>query len=1154
MQTSPKAVALALIPFVLFSALGLVLARMGAVSGVAAWVIPIAFTALGLIAGAVVLWYTNRRERETPRGPASGSDPHLDGVIAEARDRLSGAQGAGKARFGELPLIVVLGPPGSTKTTSMVRSGLEPELLAGEVRQGDTVVPTPGANVWFSHGALWVEAGGSVLQDASRWSRLIRLLHPRRLGAVLGGGGQAPRLAVVCVSCDALLGADGGERALGLARTIRERLLAMANEFGIRLPTYVLFTKADRIRHFEEYVLHFTQEETRRVLGATVPVGEPVGVGSYAEGQFARLSHVFDRLFHSLATKRLKFLPRDPDVDRVTRAYEFPRELSKLREPVLSFLVELCRPSELAVSPFLRGFYFTGVRPITLQTGGLAVPPPPSHAPEGPVDATRVFDALAAQRAAAAMPVAPASGSSRRVPQWIFLERALKDVVLQDAVAQEIAGGGSQLTTWRRRLLGAAAGLLLLLMGGQTVSWLNNRALQGRVDEAAGSLRAVVTDEALPAAPAVLARLDTLRGHLVELGEWEREGPPLFHRFGLYSGSRVHQRARTEYFDAFDRILFQRTRGELSRALASLPTTPSEGDDYGATYDDLKAYLITTLHPDRSTGEFLAPALLSHWRGGGTIEDERLETARRQFEFYASELPRQNPYPTLEADGALVSSARRFLLEFGQAEPFLRALVADAAGAGAPVRLSGGVVTDSVQVSGAFTREGWEFVRQRVANPDSLLKTEEWVLGEGAAVPDPTVLAQALDSMYQAAFADRWQQFIGAATVAPFADEADAGARLSRLSDPDSPLAELLLETSENTSAGAASITRHFQPVYALAPADSSGNAGLADPMRRYLSGLVAVGQALASLAPLPPEEKEPALQTARTQVMTARQTVADVTQAFSGVPDESRRVASDLRALLDQPLDEAERLLGVVQGQLADVPVQELNSRGQTFCREFERLNTFFPFRPDPAARDASMDDVAAALQPESSALWNLYQQSLQGVIERRGTRYVARPDAPVDVSPAFLTFFNRAAAVSGLLYSRGPERPGLDVSFRPRFADRLTELTLQVDGSSTRFTPTSNQTTVLRWDGQPRDIRLLGRVDGVERTLLGPVSGSWAVFRLLLSAERWTADGSRYQVEWSIPVDGAADLKLTADVEAPAALADGDLSGLRCPGRIAG
>ena len=45
----------------------------------------------------------------------------------------------------------------------------------------------------------------------------------------------------------------------------------------------------------------------------------------------------------------------------------------------MQFLVDLCRPSQLTVGPFLRGFYFSGVRPIIVTE---AAPAPRQAEPQ----------------------------------------------------------------------------------------------------------------------------------------------------------------------------------------------------------------------------------------------------------------------------------------------------------------------------------------------------------------------------------------------------------------------------------------------------------------------------------------------------------------------------------------------------------------------------------------------------------------------------------------------------------------------------------------------------------------------------------------------------------------------------------------------------
>lgn len=1137
----------AFLPIAVFAPTGWLIGSLAGLTGVSLWVVRLGFVLLGAVVAAVVYWFLKKDEDELAPADAGTPAARIDAVIAEARRRVASAGGPRKASFGELPLVLALGPPGSTKTTSIVRSGLEPELLAGEVLRGDAVPPTDGANVWYSQGALIVEAGGVVTQDRDAWARLARRVRPRRVGAALARGAQAPRSALVCVSCDALLAPDAQETLPGLARDLRARLVELSDALGIRLPVYVLFTKADRIPHFDDFVRHLTNEEARRAVGSILPVTEPVSAGAYADRQFARVNGAYERLVRALALRRLKLLPREPDSDRAALAYEFPREVGKLRERAVGFLVELCRPSELRVSPFLRGYHFTGVRPVVVNDAAPAAPAAQSAAP-GSVDATMVFDALAAQRAAAPPP--PSGTGTRRIPQWVFLERLFREAILQDRVAQTVSAGGTGVTAWRRGLLVAATAIGIVLWVGLTTSFVRNRGLHATTTTAIQDLSLEVSDPQRAASLTSLTRLDSLRRHASTLGRWEREGAPLSYRWGLYSGTTLHRAVRAAYFETFDQLLFRRTRTSLAESLRSLPQEPDEDSEYGEIYDALKAYLITLRHPERSTASFLGPTLLQHWRGGDYVDEERLAIARRQFEFFGEELAYGTPYPGLEADDAVVSRARSFLLEFGQADPFYRSLVSEASQATESVRLESAVLTGALELRGAFTRDGWAYVRERLGDPESLLRTEEWVLGPGAPVPDAAILVEQLDSTYRNDFSGRWEAFLASASVVAFSNPRDAAGKLDRLAASDSPLLELLLMTSENTASAAEDVVERFQPVYVLAPPDSAGEATVGGPVQQYLDAIAGVGNAMNAVAQADRSGQAGAVGGARAQIGNARQALRDATQDFSRDP-EAANVARAIRTLLSQPIDQSDRLLGRLAVEL---PSREINQRGAAFCREFGQLVSGFPFTRDLNASDATLQDVAAAFQPGSSALWSLYDESLQPLLDSRGDRYVARAGGPVTVAPEFVDFFDRAARVSRMFYrSPGDDRPEVDFSFRPRFSERVQELTLMVDGVTNQFSPVSNQTLVLSWDGDPGEVRLLGRVDGVERTLLGPFSGSWALFRLFLAADEWARDGSRYVVTWSLPIAGGANLDLEADVEAPAAFAAGDLASLRCQGQIA-
>src|SRR5262249_26767881 len=131
---------------------------------------------------------------------------------------------------------------------------------------------------------------------------------------------------------------------------------------GISFPVYVLFTRADRLPFFSEFVRNLTREESGQAVGVTLPMHSASGGGVYADETTQRLTIAFNQLFHSLCDQRLQLLPRETAPENTPAAYEFPREFRKLRTTLVQFLVDIGRPSQLRASPFLRGFYFSGLR------------------------------------------------------------------------------------------------------------------------------------------------------------------------------------------------------------------------------------------------------------------------------------------------------------------------------------------------------------------------------------------------------------------------------------------------------------------------------------------------------------------------------------------------------------------------------------------------------------------------------------------------------------------------------------------------------------------------------------------------------------------------------------------------------------------------
>lgn len=1086
----------------------------------ALWVLRAFLWLLGI--GAAVLLFLILRARAKALPEPAAHDDEVDNAVRAARTRLA-ASGGAKA-LGKRPIIVVLGNAGSAKTTTVVRSGIDPELLAGEVHRGDTVVSTSGANLWLASDVVLVEAGAKLTADAPRWVRLLRHLRPARLGAAFARSAQAPRMAIVCVGCDEFLKPGAGEALAASAQRLRARLTEMAQQMGIRLPVYVLFTKADRLPYFTDYVRSITREESAEALGATLPVPPPTDAGHYAEQTSARLENAFARIVHALAMKRLDVLPRESAEDVRAGAYEFPRELRKISSAAVQFLMDLCRPSQLGTSPFLRGFYFTGVRPLVVSDAGLA---PAAPAASSAMDATSVFDPRAMMGPQQA---APAPGS-RRVPDWTFLPRVFRDVIMKDDVARAVTAGGRRVNMMRRILVGGLTAAAALLLIGFIVSWISNGSLIRQGRETALAVESVNLSR--PAMPAMedLRNLDSLRTFLVALRQDQTDGPPMRRGFGLYQGNRVFDILRPLYFHRLDGMM----RGRAQDALVASLQNVGAGNSYDSTYNTLKAYLITTSHPQESTAEFLTPVMIAPFQPQGS--DTLPQMFGAQFDFYANELPHGNPYDA-RAEPALVQSTCRFLSGFAESDRFYQALLTQAdRNAQAPRLPASPHLQVDATVRAAFTPDGYQFVQSSLANPESLLAHESWVCEQTVAPGDRAALARTLQERYVQDYITNWQSLLTRSSVAGFGSAQEGSVRLRILADNLSPLLQLFAVASTATNVDSARIGRYFQPVRAVVPPNTTGSF-IADGNRGYTQALLSLQGALDQLGRAVGSAKQTAAMQAGTNLDGVRAQVAQIASGFS-YDGAAAGTAEAVRRLMLQPLASAQSLL-------EDLPRAELNAKGAAFCTATAPLFRNYPFAPN-AAQEASIDDVITVLQPNTGAVATFIAQDLNGVVQRRGNQYGVAPGAQ-SISPAFISSLNVLTDASRALFTEDGAGPEVTFLFRPHTTEQLPEITVSIDGMTHTFTRQNPSSRDFQWIGRRAQSVRITAANGFELT----GDGIWGLFRVLGRASWQRRAPGDYLLTWQL-----SSGTLTAELRfaQPVAIFDpGFLSRIGCVSRIAG
>jgi len=300
----------------------------------------------------------------------------LGGLVAEANRRLAATlpvnQQGEMPSISNLPLYLVVGGEGTGKTSAILNSGIDPRLLAGEAARDGNVIPTRLCNLWYAEGAVFADFCGRVLtQEPENWERALRVFSqpvriPRWKRILFGTPGQHLNLKGVVLVCDASLFVKTGDpqRMASFARTIGDRLQAACSVLRREFPVYVVFSKCDAVQCFSEFFAHLSEPEGRRLLGATLPSQKVRNdtADIYADREGKRLTEYFNRLYMSLAEKRLVFLAREDEPAKKSTAYEFPRELKKIRGDVVQFLLDVFRPNPLQAGPRLRGFYLSGQR------------------------------------------------------------------------------------------------------------------------------------------------------------------------------------------------------------------------------------------------------------------------------------------------------------------------------------------------------------------------------------------------------------------------------------------------------------------------------------------------------------------------------------------------------------------------------------------------------------------------------------------------------------------------------------------------------------------------------------------------------------------------------------------------------------------------
>lgn len=740
----------------------------------------------------LVLWLLERRKKRRDAMLVQGiaaPDPAADRAAeeeAEVREKLTAALDKLKATSGkkggflyEQPWYVIIGPPGSGKTTALANSGLDFPLTDGGKLQG--VGGTRLCEWWLTDQAVLIDTAGrytsqdsDAAADKAGWERFLDIVKKARPRLPLNG-------VIVTFGVDMISRLGPAEREQH-ARSVRRRVKELEEKLGQKLPVYFMISKADLLAGFMEFFDDLDKTAREQVWGVTFPLegGGDAAVAKFGQEFQALLDRLHDRLLERLQQER--------GPQQRAALESFPTQFASLRAPLEAFITVAFGGTRLDPAPMLRGVYLT------------------SGTQEGsPLD--RLAGALS--RSFGLDPRRPASVMQQKGRAY-FITKLLKDVIFNEA---RLASGDRAADKRRRRVAIAAwsiAGLLIAGTGFYGYSaWSSEQERGRRLAE-----QVAKAEQASQGIPFERITESEFRRVLPYL-DAARDLPPAARgdggAFGLSQEGKLVAGANSAYRRALDRSFLPRLLARLEQEMRASFQRPDE------LYDATRAYLM--LGQEGPLDADLVKAWFARdWLR--TFPGQVNQPVRDALMGHLEATIGRNflRYPV---DGALVDASRRIFSRLPLADRVVSRLQtaaaaaniqpwrpADALGqAGAQyfARASAQPLTEGVP--GLYTVDGLyrgllpvlgEAVRQGVA--------EYWVLGpEGAnlGTDDPARLEQEVLRLYAEEYVRQWQRMIDDLNLVPLPPALPAQAEaLNILGAPNSPMKDLLRAIARQLTVG----------------------------------------------------------------------------------------------------------------------------------------------------------------------------------------------------------------------------------------------------------------------------------------------------------------------------------------------------------------
>lgn len=1072
------------------------------------------------------LYKRHKAQKELEKAVAENQEPDSDADVLSEKmnDALQTLKKSSSTRGSylyDLPWYIIIGPPGSGKTTALLNSGLRfPLATGGDPAAISGVGGTRYCDWWFAEEAVLIDTAGRYTTqdsdaafDKKSWRAFLKMLSKNRPEQPING-------VLVAISFEDLM-VSSPDEIRAHADAIRRRLLELSEELKVDFPVYALFTKADLISGFMEYFGSFTEQRRNMVWGATFQTADKT------QNLIGEVPHEFDLLIARLSEEIPDRLQEEVDPLSRVKLFGFPSQVASLKPAVVEFLNQIFEPTRYHTNASLRGFYFT------------------SGTQEGtPID--RVLGAMSISFGEEGHSVPAYSGRAKS----FFLGDLLKSVIFAEAGWVSMNLKAVRRAFWLRTAAFSAIAVgCVAAMGFWWVSYTANTELIKQTELAIADYSALAEPvmQETTVADTDFARTLVLLHKLRYLPvgyAYKDEEESWLSSFGLSQRDRLLSSSKEIYRVALERIFRSRMILRLEHQIERNKNDPV------FVYEALKVYLMLGGKAPVKTDDALIKAWMEYDWADKLFPGPADRAAREELVQHLDamlELDDTRPIE-ISLNKVLVENAQRILARLSLADraysmvrsqarvaPVEDWIASYRAGPDSRVvfETKDGADLDDVRVANLFTYDGFhDLFLGELTTIAEQLESERWVLGElaeqKAIEQQYKSLGPDLIDLYTKEFIKEWKTALERLKLVNLTADKPNFAALQAASAATSPIKLLVQSVRDET------MLTQDRSASAEAEGSSAKDAGSA-LRRRYqsrLGGLSRIGLNIAlksqrragaaSSRRLPGANIEAEFK--RFHRLTDNE-IDKLLNNFKGILDnliyagvDTSRKASASQQLarqVGQLRSNATRLPGILsamilaaadefEGDAAETDKAKLTSRlNNVVTRACSQIiENRYPFY-SKSKRDVPLTEFAKLFQP-NGIIDRFFSEYLSRLADVSGKEWKWREDVRLsrELSSSTLKQFQRAAEIMDAFFPTGGQIPQIKVTILPATLSRnATAAEMIIDGQKIESVHGIDTPKSIDWPSHLGDSRVSLDVlpQSFNQTTKVEFNGPWAFYRLL-------------------------------------------------------